>query len=55
MKTKIHEYIYSERENYITGKELLEISGAKILAETESETIYTTDDAIYIIEWRKTK
>ena len=51
MKRKIHEYIYSERENYITGKELLEISGAKIWAETESETIYTMDDAIYIIEW----
>ena len=55
MKRKIHEYIYSEPENYITGKELLEISGAKIWAETESETIYTMDDAIYIIEWRKAK
>ena len=55
MKAKIHEYTYSERENYITGKELLEIAGAKIWVETESETIYTMDDAIYIIEWRKTK
>ena len=55
MKTKIHEYVYSEPENYITGKELLEMSGAKIWAETESETIYTIDDAIYIIEWRKIK
>ena len=50
MKTKIHEYVYSEHENYITGKELLEMSGAKIWAETESETIYTMDDAMYIIE-----
>ena len=55
METKIHEYVYSEHENYITGKELLEMSGAKIWAETESETIYTIDDAIYIIEWRKSK
>lgn len=55
MKTKVHEYAYSEYENYITGKELLEMSGAKIWAETESETIYTMDDAIYIIEWRKYK
>ena len=55
MKTKIYQYTYSERENYITGKELLEMSGAKIWAETESETIYTMDDAIYIIEWRKIK
>ena len=55
MKTKIYQYTYSEHGNYITGKELLEISGAKIWAETESETIYTMDDAIYIIEWRKTK
>ena len=55
MKRKIHEYIYSEPENYITGKELLEIPGAKIWAETESETIYTMDDAIYTIEWRKAK
>lgn len=55
MKTKIKEYVYSEYENYITGKELLEISGAKIWAETESETIYTMDDVVYIIEWRKTK
>ena len=53
MKSKIYEYAYSERENYITGRELLEISGAKIWAETESETIYTMDNAIYIIEWRK--
>ena len=30
MKTKIHEYVYSEHENYIAGKELLEMSGAKI-------------------------
>ena len=55
METKIHEYVYSEHENYIMGKELLEMSGAIIWAETESETIYTMDDAIYIIEWRKTK
>ena len=55
MKSKIYEYAYSEHENYITGKELLEISGAKIWAETESETIYAMDDAMYIIEWRKTK
>ena len=55
METKIHEYIYSEHGNYITGKELLEMSGAKIWVETESETIYTMDDEIYIIEWRKTK
>ena len=55
MKTKIYEYVYSERENYITGKELLEMSGAKIWAETESETIYAMDDAMYIIEWRKNK
>ena len=55
METKIREYVYSERENYITGKELLEISGAKIWAETESETIYTIDDAMYIIEWRKSR
>ena len=55
MKTKIYQYTYSEHGNYITGKELLEISGAKIWAETESETIYTIDDAIYIIEWRKAK
>ena len=55
MKTKIHEYVYSEHENYITGKELLEMSGAKIWAQTQSETIYTMDDAMYIIEWRKTK
>ena len=55
MKTKIYQYTYSEHGNYITGKELLEISGAKIWAETESEAIYTMDDAIYIIEWRKTK
>lgn len=54
MKAKIHQYVYSERENYITGKELLEISGAKIWAETESETIYTIDEVVYIIEWRKT-
>ena len=53
METKIHEYVYSERENYITGKELLEISGAKIWAETESETIYAMNDAMYIIEWGK--
>lgn len=55
MKAKIYEYVYSEHENYITGKELLEMSGAKIWAETESETIYTMDDTMYIIEWRKTK
>lgn len=55
MKTKIHEYVYSEHENYITGKELLEISGAKIWAETESETIYIMGEAVYIIEWRETK
>ena len=55
METKIYEYAYSERQNYITGKELLEMSGAKIWTETESETIYTMDDAMYIIEWRKTK
>ena len=55
MGTKIHQYAYSERENYITGKELLEMSGAKIWEETESETIYTMDDAIYIIKCRKTK
>lgn len=55
METKIQEYVYSEHDNYITGKELLEISGAKIWAETESETIYTMDDAIYIIKWRKSK
>ena len=55
MGTKIYEYAYSERENYITGKELLEMSGAKIWAETQSETIYTMNDAMYIIEWRKTK
>lgn len=55
MKTQIHEYAYSEREDYITGKELLEMSGAKIWAETESETIYTLDNEIYIIEWRKIK
>lgn len=55
MKTKIKEYVYSERENYITGKELLEMSGAKIWAETESETIYTMDEVVYIIEWRKAK
>ena len=55
MKTKIYQYTYSEHGNYTTGKELLEISGAKIWAETESETIYTIDDAMYIIEWRKTK
>ena len=55
MKTKIKEYVYSEHENYITGKELLEIAGAKTWAETESETIYTIDDTLYIIEWRKTK
>ena len=55
MKAKIYEYVYSEHENYITGKELLEMSGAKIWAETESETIYTMDYAMYIIEWRKTK
>ena len=53
MKEKIHEYVYSERENYITGKELLEISGGKIWVETESEAIYTMDDEVYIIEWRK--
>ena len=52
MKTKIHEYVYSENEKYITGKELLEISGPKIWAETESETIYTMDDAVYIVKWR---
>ena len=51
MKTKIHEYVYSERENYLTGKELLEISGAKIWAETESETIYTMDEAVYSVKW----
>ena len=55
METKIHEYVCSEHENYITGKELLEMSGAKIWAETESETIYTMDDVMYIIEWRKSK
>ena len=55
METKIYEYAYSEHENYITGKELLEMSGAKIWAETESETIYTMDDVMYIIEWRKNK
>ena len=55
MKSKIHEYTYSEHENYITGKELLEMSGGKIWAETESETIYTMDDSMYIIEWRKSK
>lgn len=55
MRTKIYEYVYSERENYITGKELLEMSGAKIWAETESETIYTIDDAVYIIERREAK
>ena len=55
METKIYEYAYSERQNYITGKELLEMYGAKIWAETESETIYTIDDTVYIIEWRKTK
>ena len=55
METKIYEYVYSEHENYITGKDLLEMYGAKIWAETESETIYTIDDAIYIIEWRKAK
>lgn len=55
METKIYEYAYSERENYITGKELLEMSGAEIWVETKSETIYTMDDAMYIIEWRKTK
>ena len=55
MESKIQEYNYSVPENYITGKELLEMSGAKIWAETESETIYTMDDAIYIIEWRKIK
>ena len=55
MRTKIKEYVYSEPENYITGKELLEIAGAKIWAATESETIYTMDDTLYIIEWRKTK
>ena len=55
MKSKIYEYAYSERQNYITGKELLEMSGAKIWAETKSETIYTIDDTVYIIEWRKTK
>ena len=55
MKAKIHEYTFSQHENCITGKELLEISGAKIWAETESETVYTLDEAIYIIEWRKTK
>lgn len=55
MKSKIYEYTYSEHENYITGKELLEMSGAKIWAETESETVYTMDDAMYIIEWRKSK
>ena len=55
MKSKIYEYVYTEHENYITGKELLEISGAKIWAETESETIYTIDDAIYIIKRRGTK
>lgn len=52
---KIYEYTYSKHEYYITGKELLEISGAKIWAETKSETIYTMDNAIYIIKWRKTK
>ena len=55
MKEKIHEYVYSEHENYMTGKELLEISGAKMWVETESETIYIMDDAMYIIEWRRTK
>ena len=55
MRAKIYEYAYSERQNYITGKELLEMSGAKIWVETESETIYTIDDTMYIIEWRKTK
>lgn len=30
MKTKINEYVYSEFENYVTGKELLEISGAEV-------------------------
>lgn len=55
MKTKIHEYVYSEHENYMTGKELLEISGAKIWAETESETIYIMGEAVYIIERRETK
>lgn len=54
MKAEIHGYVYSERQNYITGKELLEMSGAKIWAETESETIYTIDEVVYIIEWRKT-
>ena len=55
MKTKIYQYTYREHEIYIIAKELLEISGAKIWAETKSETIYTMDDAIYIIEWRKAK
>ena len=55
MKEKIHEYTYSEPENYIIGKELLQMSGAKIWAETESETIYTMDDEMHIIEWRKSK
>ena len=55
METKIHEYVYSKREIYLTSKNLLEIFGAKVLAETESETIYAMDDEKYIIKWRKTK
>ncbi len=53
MKSKIYEYNYSERDNYTTGKELLEIAGAKIWAETESETIYTLNEAVYIVKWCK--